>query len=162
MGSGKTTVGKVLARKLGWRFVDTDRVIEKKEGRSIAAIFATRGEKFFRTAETRAIRAAVRSDRRVISVGGGAPCRKASRDAFAKKGFVVWLDASPDKILARLRREPDGLRPLLSGPALSLRAVSDLLKKRRPHYRQAQLRVAVDRLTPSGAARRILRSISAP
>lgn len=110
--SGKTSVGRRLARKLGLRFVDLDDVIEAEAGRSCAAIFAEEGEPSFRARESRALRAMAGGGALVLATGGGCVLAPENREAL-KAGFtVVWLVATPETAAGR---SGGGARPLLAG-----------------------------------------------
>src|SRR5689334_5573582 len=114
MGTGKTTVGTVIAAQLGWRFVDMDRLLEAQlGGRTISQIFAEDGEPFFRMWESRICEEMAWSNHEVIATGGGAVLNPANREALNRAGMVVCLEASPDEIVARLDGATD--RPLLAG-----------------------------------------------
>src|SRR5262245_52270763 len=107
-GTGKTTVGRLLAERLGWEFADADDHIEASAGRSIAAIFATEGEgeAAFRDYEAAAIRELCQCERIVIATGGGAVLRPDNRELLRSAGFVAWLTATPETIWERLRGDP--------------------------------------------------------
>lgn len=149
-GAGKSTVGQLLADRLGWRFLDTDALVEEAAGRSVAAIFRDEGEAAFRALEAEALARAARADRAVVATGGGAPVHAAGRRALAS-GFSVWLAVSPAAAAARLGSGGDGeARPLLDGgdPAERLEA---LLRARRAAYARADASIDVDGLTPEEA-----------
>jgi len=135
-GSGKTHVGRILAGRLGWTFVDTDALVERRSGRSVAEIFAAQGEEAFRAAERAAVREAVRSRPAVIATGGGVLADRRNRDRLRNGGLLVYLQADPPVLLNRVSR--DGIaRPLLAGdPEGHLRA---LLAERAPLYQQADI-----------------------
>ena len=154
-GSGKSTVGRLLAERLGRPFVDTDALIEEAAGQSIPAIFRERGEAAFRELEARALARAARSGAAVIATGGGAPAHADARRILAE-GYAVWLAVSPAVAARRLAsQETDEPRPLLAGdPRQRLEA---LLEARRDHYRRADARIDVDALTPPQACDEILR-----
>lgn len=109
MGCGKSTCGRLLAEKLGRDFVDTDAYIEATEGRSIPAIFAADGEGFFRALERQTAVELSRREGLVIACGGGLPTVEAAMEPLAKSGVVVFLERSPQDILAHVSM--DG-RPL--------------------------------------------------
>ena len=111
MGSGKTEVGRALAQRLGWTFVDTDAEIVSRQGRSIADIFRTDGEHGFREMERAVVRGAARGRNRVIATGGGAVLAAATRRALRDAGPVFWLTAPVDVLLHRIG--DDAGRPLL-------------------------------------------------
>src|SRR5262249_57270029 len=94
MGAGKTTVGRRLAKKLGWKFVDLDGEIERREGRAVADIFKEYGEPHFRDLERLCLRDLSASSNTVIALGGGAFIDSQSRDLVEKSGLTVWLKLS--------------------------------------------------------------------
>ncbi len=135
MGTGKTTVGRLIARELGWAFVDTDDVIVARHG-PIDAIFAEQGESGFRAIEREVAAEVARSRHHVIATGGRMLLDRANADALTVAGRVFCLVASTDEIIRRLRADVDGpVRPLLSGddPAA---AVARLLDERAAGYGQ--------------------------
>lgn len=135
MGSGKTTVGQELARRLGWEFIDLDLVIEQREGQEIPEIFGSRGEPGFRLAESSALRELVSPLRRnsVIALGGGAFVRENNRELI-RDWPTVFLDAPADELWQRC--EQDGCeRPLRKDRAQFV----NLHQARLPYYRQASL-----------------------
>src|SRR4051812_17648318 len=95
-GTGKSTVGPLLAAALGWEFADADDLIEAAAGRSVADIFAAEGEAGFRDREAAALAELCRGERRVVATGGGAVLRPANRELLAASGFVAWLTAPPE------------------------------------------------------------------
>lgn len=129
-GSGKTSVGRLLAGRLGWGFVDTDQRVEQAAGRSIARIFAEKGEAGFRRLEREALDQALGAERQVIACGGGAVLDQANRARLRARSQVIWLWAPPELCLARVE---DGSRPLLTGDDPLGRA-ADMLAERRPLY----------------------------
>ena len=113
-GSGKSTVGKLLARLLDWEFVDTDKMVEQASGRRIHQIFAESGESAFRRLESEAVFDALDGDRRVIAVGGGAVVDSVNRQAIVDRSLVVLLEAGVDTLIARLSRDAvEEPRPML-------------------------------------------------
>ncbi|MGA2434402.1 MAG: shikimate kinase, partial [Bryobacteraceae bacterium] len=106
MGSGKTMVGKLLADRLGWNFIDLDAVIEAEQGTSIASIFETRGEEHFRQLETEAIRKRMRTVRTgvpmVVALGGGAFLRPENFEMLRENGVTVWLDCPFETVRQRV------------------------------------------------------------
>lgn len=116
MGAGKTTVGERCAARLGRGFVDTDDLIRTNAGMSIPEIFEHEGESGFRTRERAAVMDAVASpEPLVIACGGGAMADVENRRAVGHDGFVVWLDAAPEVLAARVEQDGVGTRPLLAG-----------------------------------------------
>lgn len=112
MGSGKTTLGKKLAAGLQWSFIDLDKEIEDKAGKTINEIFSDSGEEFFRKLESGTLRNLDIQKDTVISVGGGAPCFSNNMDFMNKTGIVVYLRLTPGQLKSRLSRE-SYKRPLL-------------------------------------------------
>ena len=125
MGSGKTTVGRMLADHLGWTFVDLDAVIELATGRSVPAIFAESGEVEFRRIESAALTSALRSSPLVLALGGGAPETPGNREllAIAPRTAVVYLAAPFATLLDRCQRQAgeagSTARPVLADAALA-------------------------------------------
>ncbi len=145
MGTGKTTIGMRVARSLGFRFVDTDRLVVKMAGKSIPTIFSESGEEAFRALETEALRSCVGSSRLVISTGGGIVTREENRALLKQAGYVIWLRASPEAIYERIRRSRN--RPLLQTPD-PLQSIRDLLAVREALYEScADLAIRSDDLT---------------
>lgn len=143
MGTGKSTVGRLLARKIGWRFVDTDEIITRVAGRPIPSIFAEEGEAAFRERETQAVLGAAAGERQVIATGGGAVLRPENTAALRQAGLVVWLTTRPDVVVARTGRRA-AARPLLaSAQDDPLAHVLKMLGERGPLY-QAAAHLVVD------------------
>ena len=134
MGTGKTHWARRLARRLKWTAFDCDSEIEKKEKRSIVAIFGEAGEAYFRKKETTILRRALGLKKAVIATGGGAVLSKSNRRLIKEKGLSVWLKTPPALVWKRVGA--DRKRPLLAvaDPRLEIRR---LLKKRSPLYRTA-------------------------
>jgi len=139
MGTGKTAVGEELARRLGRRYVDTDDIIQRKEGRSIPEIFAQEGEEYFRRIESEVIREISELDDLVISAGGGAVLREDNIKALRKRGILICLKANPEVIWERTKKNNE--RPLLEGFCNKKRIIKELLKKRAPFYNKADITV---------------------
>jgi shikimate kinase len=160
MGSGKSAVGSILAARLGWRFIDTDREIEAAAGASVAQIFAREGEPRFRERE-RAALCALPGARAVVALGGGAVVDARNREVLAQKGTLVWLDASPEALAARTAS--DSSRPLLAGLDREGRIarLRELSVARRPAYASAALRIDTDGRTPREVADQILQALAA-
>lgn len=156
MGAGKTTTGKALAGLLGFGYFDSDRMIEQDTGKTVVELWAAGGEKGFRAEESRVLSAAVRRDRAIISVAGGALLDPENRRLVREAGTVVWLRARPDT-LARRVGSGEG-RPLLEGDPAA--AIARLEPVRRPYYdKVADVVVDVDDLSPSEVVDRILGSV---
>lgn len=141
MGSGKSTVGRSLARHLGWRFADLDEDIESRERMTISEIFEKLGEEPFRRAETAALQRRIADISRgvpwVIAVGGGCFTRSLNIDLVQNHGVSIWLDAPLEMIRARLVGSAH--RPLARDP----RQIEDLYHSRRPSYEQADYRIVI-------------------
>jgi shikimate kinase len=157
MGSGKSTVGKHLARTLGYTFVDTDEMIEEQEKTTINDIFATKGEQSFRDMETALLEKLIadKLEGLVVSTGGGMPLREENRKLMEKLGKVVYLKASPETIYERL--EGDTTRPLLQcdNPR---KKIKEMIAVRGPIYEDSAFAVVdVDNLKQSEAAEEIIR-----
>lgn len=134
MGTGKTSLGKALARHFFLPFVDIDEEIEKRMGMDIHRIFVEKGETFFRDIEEALIREYGQKEGMVISVGGGALQRETNLEALKEKGFLICLLASPKAILQRLK--DDETRPLLKAEN-RLERIEELLRNRFPNYLKA-------------------------
>lgn len=157
MGAGKSSVGKVLARRLRAEFFDVDERIEADGGKTVAEIFATEGEQAFRKRESMAIRDAVSVPGRVIATGGGSFLDDDNRKRLKSYAPVVFLEISPATALARLGR--DTSRPLLSTEDRE-KAVTELMESRRPAYLQADFRVSTENQTPARVAEEIFLLLS--
>lgn len=135
MGCGKTTVGQQLAKRLGYDFLDTDKLIEQKQGQAVSKIFEVKGEEAFRQLETETVRDFIGSlQRTVISVGGGLPITPGNTELLKELGTVVYLETSKEVLADRLRS--DTTRPLLAGKDGSNR-LEALYDYRLPFYREA-------------------------
>jgi shikimate kinase len=141
MGAGKTTVGKIVAGELGRPFVDTDEVVEREAGRSIAEIFAEEGERGFRSREATAVRGVAALRGQVIAVGGGAVLDPANRTQLGMTGDLVLLDAAPEALGERLEVAGAGERPLLQGSDDLTARLAELLESRRGEYERSAARV---------------------
>jgi len=134
MGTGKTTIGKALAKMHSLPFVDIDEEIEKRTGMKIVDIFSRMGEGHFRDLEEEMIREFSKEEGKIIAVGGGALQRESNLLALRENGFLLCLLATPKVILRRLRY--DNTRPLLKGED-KLQRIESLLRKRFPNYLKA-------------------------
>lgn len=153
MGSGKTTVGPIVAARLGWNFVDVDDVIEAEAGCTIAEIFARQGEVFFRDAEHATIARLVARDGLVLALGGGAIERAETRDLLltAPGTLLVHLEVALATTLARCKGT-EQTRPVLADEA----NLAKRYERRLPLYRAAHASIPVDALTPDEVADAIL------
>ena len=157
MGAGKTTVGRRLARRLGWRHVDADTRIERTTGRSIPDIFATDGEAGFRTIEHDVLETLLRvPGRTVVSTGGGAVLSAANCALMRERGNVVWLRARPETLLARVAKGNG--RPLLGDdPGATLRRIA--AERQSAYSNAAHFVVDVDGCTADQVADAVLAAI---
>lgn len=137
-GTGKTTVGKLLAERLSWDWIDVDRWIESQAGKTVAEIFAEQGEPTFRKLEVDAIAELSRRDQLVLSLGGGAILAEETRARLRNSGRVYWLDASPESIAERIGATlgKQGSRPSLTSHADPLAEIREVLAKRLPLYQE--------------------------
>ncbi|MDJ0631770.1 MAG: shikimate kinase [Xenococcaceae cyanobacterium MO_188.B29] len=134
MGTGKTTVGKILAQKLGYRFLDTDEAIEAVAGKKITEIFAEEGEENFRDLESKILNEVSAYIRSAIATGGGIIQRQMNW-SYLRQGLIIWLDTDLKIIQERL--STDQSRPLASN-------LESLWSVRRPLYAQADLHIKID------------------
>ena len=139
MGAGKSSIGRRLAQRLGVTFVDADAEIEAAAGMTIAEIFATYGEPYFRSGEQRVIARLLESGPRVLATGGGAFINPETRAGVRQKGVSVWLKAEFEVLMRRVKRRATADRPMLQGdPAQRIR---QLMNERYPVYAEADVTV---------------------
>ena len=160
-GSGKTTVGRIAARLLGWAFVDLDDEIEQTAGLAIEEIFARYGEAHFRRLERERLAAACERDMQVVSTGGGIVADWRNRRAMERAGAVVCLEARPETLFARVERQARedadaSARPMLFA-ADALARIRSLKARRQFAYTHARLIVHTDDLSPEQAAMEVVR-----
>jgi shikimate kinase len=154
MGTGKSTVGRLLAGELGFAFVDLDEVIVRDAGRSVAQIFAAEGEAGFRAREEAAVRAVAALRNTVVATGGGAACREANLSTMLAAGRVVALSAPPAEVIRRTGTGPG--RPLLHGKADPEGVAAALLAEREPFYARAHHRVDTVGRAPADVTRELV------
>jgi len=143
MGSGKSTIGNIIARRLHRDFQDSDHFIEERTGVDIARIFDVEGEQGFRDRESNALNELLGENDRVIATGGGSVLREENRQLLKQKGYIIFLDTSVNQQMHRLRR--DKKRPLLQTENPRER-LENLLAERRPIYLDlADLAVKTDK-----------------
>jgi shikimate kinase len=155
MGSGKSTVGRKLALRLKWRFVDTDSLVVSREGQSIPFLFKKYGEPGFRRRESAALKSLKPGRGLVVATGGGLPTLASNRAWMRRHGLLVHLAISPRRAYARLGRKGREARPLLQG---GLKALLSLAAKRAKAYAQADLQLRATR-PPAALAMEIARKI---
>lgn len=139
MGTGKSTVGRLLAGKLDRRFLDLDEVIVETAGQPIAEIFQTEGEPAFRRLERAALVRALEDEGVVLATGGGAACREDNLALMLERAQVVALSATPEEVLRRTGKASG--RPLLDGAGDPLGKARELLASREPFYARAHVRI---------------------
>ena len=154
MGSGKTAVGKRLAKRLGYTFLDTDLLIEEKTGKSISDIFSKDGEDYFRDIETLILTELTGINDHVIATGGGIVTRKENIRRLRELGFIIWLKASPETIFKRVSTKTH--RPLLKVDN-PLEQIKRLMSQREQSYSEADLTIDTDGLEVEDIVNNIIR-----
>lgn len=155
MGAGKSVVGRLLARRLGRCFVETDDMIAARQGCSIPEIFARHGEERFRQLEADAVGLLALKSDDVVATGGGLPCREGRMEALRALGTVVWLRGDVAALAERARRS--GNRPMLAGRTGE--EIEALYRQREPFYRQAHLTVDTTGLGVDQVVGRVLTAL---
>jgi shikimate kinase len=152
MGSGKSTIGPILANVLGWNFFDLDRVIESKQSKKVVDIFAEKGEAGFRLLEREVLQEIAKGENVIIALGGGTIADQKNINFMKKKGKIVFLEASTESFYQRLRFKTD--RPMLRGKDDELlsqdelkKRISEILNYRKKYYDQADISLQTDGLT---------------
>lgn len=156
MGTGKSTIGRILTQNLGYPLIDTDQTIETEQNCTISEIFEKSGEEAFRNIESQTLHKLKNHSRHIISTGGGIIGRLENRQILRELGYVVWLSATPQEIHKRTARNNN--RPLLNqeDPENFIRT---LLEKRTPYYQEtAHLKIETDQLSFEEVATGILES----
>lgn len=154
MGAGKSTVGALLAARLGWRFLDSDILIEHRAGMTIASIFSSQGETAFRQFEAEAIQAMAAEDAVVLALGGGAIENESTRHILEQMPdtCIVFLDAPFEAMVSRCLAQPGAAeRPVLA----DREHLAQRFANRLPHYRRAHLTVSTMNLAPGAVAEAI-------
>ncbi len=170
MGAGKTTVGRLLASRLGWSYLDSDEEVEAFSGHTVKELFESGGERAFRPLESKALAAALQGDApAVVSVAGGAVLDPANRALLRRAGTVVWLRASPATLFERVRADTVAASEALPGsgdhrPLLDHDPAGTLVRldaERRPLYQEvADAVVDVDGLDPGAVADQVLEEVA--
>ena len=157
MGTGKTSVGKELGRKLGYRFIDTDELIEEREGKPVSLIFKEKGEDYFRKVEQAAVKEVSQISNVVIATGGGVIKSRKNLENLGRRGIIIWLKADPGIILKRVMTE-GGKRPLLDVEE-PINEINNMLTERLPLYQQADTAVDTNYITPRETAQEIMEKL---
>lgn len=150
MAAGKTSVARTLGARLGWRAEDIDELIEARERRTVAEIFARQGEPYFRGVEREILRLVLPLRHAIVATGGGTFQDPENRAAINMDGLSIWLDVPFDELLARI--PADGRRPLASDRA----QVARLFELRQAAYAHARLRIEAGGARPEEVAERIM------
>lgn len=153
MGTGKSSIGKYLAQKLGKTFIELDKEIMERAGKAITAIFAEDGEEAFRQLEAQLVEEWSLQDNLVISTGGGVVLKKENISNLRKKGLLICLEAEPEVIFKRI--EKDTGRPLLAVDN-PLEKIKELLAKRAPFYQVADYTLDTTNLSPEETGEHII------
>lgn len=146
MGSGKTTIAKLLSEKLKIKYIDIDFLIEEKEEMKISEIFTKKGENYFRNLEQEIILSVFIPENSVISLGGGAFENPETRKFLLNNSTVIYLKTSPETIYERIKNNTT--RPLLCGN-MSIEKIDQILKKREKNYKSAPIIINTNNKTPN-------------
>ncbi len=158
MGAGKTTIGKILAKELGFEFYDSDKEIERRSGANIPWIFDVEGEPGFRDRESLVIKDLSQRKNIVLATGGGAMMRKENQDYVSRNGFIIYLNTSVEQ--QHNRTHKDRNRPLLQGDKDAFQVLSELFESRDPIYREvADLVMDTDRKSLKSVVKHIIDSL---
>lgn len=152
MASGKSSIGRLLAKKLDWSFYDTDEMVEKQVGSSVASIIQSQGEQAFRLVEKQAVRLVALMDRAVVATGGGVPLDESNMDELSKNGLLIWLKVTPETILNRIKNLSS--RPLID-PADPLASIQSRLDERLSAYGKARFSIDTDGLNKEQVVEKI-------
>jgi shikimate kinase len=139
MSSGKSTLGKKLARLLNYRFVDLDKLIETTEGMAISSIFSLKGEAHFREIESKLLKEIHPNRSVVLASGGGTPCFFDNMDYIKQLGISIFLDVPAADLTKRIENHGKDDRPILSGATFLQLEIEAKLEQRRPYYSQAEI-----------------------
>jgi shikimate kinase len=153
MGVGKSTLGKIVAKRLGLLFVDTDQVIERNNSMKISEIFKKKGEEFFRLQEKKESLEALNKNKSVIALGGGAFIEKSIRDKVLKDSTSIWLDISPKTLNKRVRWNKK--RPLIAEGNTKL-IINKLYAERKKIYKLAKYKINCNNLTKENIIKKII------
>jgi len=157
--TGKSSVGRILSEKLSWKFVDTDELIEEKEGKAIPEIVEEKGWDGFRRIEREVVKEVSNLENLVIATGGGVVLNEENVYELRKKGWIIWLKARPEIIRRRMLKDKANIRPSLKGRD-SLSEIEDVLRERNPIYKEsADFSIDTDSLSIDEVSEIILKKL---
>ena len=142
--SGKSTLGRQLAKAIGYQFVDMDELIERHENQSIPEIFKWKGENYFREVESMILKKFLPNQKVVIATGGGVPCFFDNMDFIKAQGISIFLNVQPEDLAKRIKMSDANNRPLINKQSNNMALLDDIRKRyeaRLPHYMRADLKV---------------------
>lgn len=158
-GAGKSTIGRLLARRLKTEFVELDRLVEEAADMSLGEVFATHGEGYYRRLERESIRQLIgRSGGCVLAPGGSVVSDPESWELVRRRCFTVWLHATPAEFMKRMRRQGD-LRPMQGRPS-AMDELKALLARREPLYAESRLKIRTTNKTPAAVVALIAKALS--
>ena len=152
MGSGKTSIGILVSKKLNLQFYDIDQIIEKDLGMSISEIFQKKGEKFFRNVEEKITLKFLKKKNIVVSLGGGAFINKKIREEIQKNHFSFWLKWNSDTLIQRIRKNTKRPVALRSSP----NQLIDLIKKRSMVYSESKYKINCEKLSKNEIVNKVI------
>ena len=165
MGSGKSTVGPIIANTLGWGFYDLDHVIENKMGQKIRTIFEAKGEEFFRNLETETLKEISIGNELIISLGGGTIVSDINLEILKSHGTIIFLESSFDSIYKRLRYKRD--RPVLLTSNEDevkrdefIKRITKIYSERKKYYEQADIKINTDKISVGETVDKITKIIN--
>lgn len=157
MGSGKTTIGELLAKETGYIFIDTDSEIIKNENRTINKIFEENGEEYFRDIESKTLSNILKKDNQVISTGGGIIKNLENIELLKGKSIVFYLEATEEELFKRVKNNKD--RPLLNVENIQDK-ITKLLKEREESYKKSHYTISTTNKTPKAIIKEITGKIN--
>lgn len=144
MSSGKSTLGKKLARALNYKFVDLDKLIEKDQGMDIPSLFSQKGESYFRDVESRILKETIENQQVVLATGGGTPCFFDNMDFIKNLGISIFLDVPAADLARRIENHGKDDRPILSGTTSLETTLQLKIDERLPYYSRADITMKGD------------------
>jgi shikimate kinase len=141
MSSGKTTIGRILAKKLNYTFIDLDALIETDQNTTISKLFSEKGEHFFREIESKILKSLTINNRLVIASGGGTPCFHNNMEYIKSLGTSVYLDIPASALARRIKSHGKDDRPILSGAESLQTLLQSKIDERAPFYHQADIHI---------------------